>query len=233
MLGYAGFDFVLIDTEQAPCGCYGMELENLIRAALAADLAPLVRVTEVNQSMIEKALNFGAKGVVIPHVNTKEEMSLCVQAAKYPPEGSRGSAPPLQAAKYGFHEWGHFWKQANRETVVIPLIEEKVAVDNLEEILTVKGIDAVFFGPFDLSMTLGLGGVIEHPLIDEYSDRVYSLCKQKGVPIMEEEPDYRRAKKILAKGCTNLLLGTDLVWFADKFSELMRFARREIRGNMR
>ncbi len=233
MIGYAGFDFVIIDTEHGAASPRGTELENLIRAAYAADITPLVRVNEVPSvapGMIEKALDFAAKGVVVPFLETKEDAMLAVRHSRFPPEGYRGGGPPTRSAKYGWEDWTTHLRRVKQEIVFLPLIESRRAVDNIEEIITVKGIDAIFFGPFDLSMTLGLGGFdYENPLITECMQRVYSVCKKEGVPIADFSWNIERAKKAVEQGCTLIVISADIPFIHDKFREIMKRVDEELR----
>ena len=119
-IGYSGLDFVIIDCEHAALSSWGTDLEECVRAAYAADITPLVRVTENDKGMILKALNFGAKGVIAPHVNTREDAEKLVRSARFAPEGRRSAAPPVRAAKYGFTPFPEFRKQQNEENLVIP-----------------------------------------------------------------------------------------------------------------
>jgi 4-hydroxy-2-oxoheptanedioate aldolase len=229
VIGYAGFDFVVIDEEHTSLSPYGFELESCIRAAYTADIFPLVRVAENNEKMILKALNFGAKGIIAPHVNTKEDAERLVAAAHYAPEGRRSSAPMVPAARYGWTPWREYWRRSNAETLVIPLLEEKRAMGKLEEIVAVPGLDLVYFGPFDLSMTLGRDGDSDFPVIWGYLDRVIRVCRKRGLPVMNLAWNIESAKKSLEKGCGLVALGTDLTLFNTAIQQLANDVRERIR----
>lgn len=213
MIGYSGLDFVIIDCEHAALNPWGSDLEECVRAAYAADITPLVRVTENSKGMILKALNFGAKGVVVPHINTKEDAEKLVRFSRYAPEGRRSSAPPIRAAKYGFTPFAEFWKLQNKENLVIPIIEEKEAVQNLDQILDVKGLDVIFYGPFDLSMTMGLDGVSDHPAIWNGLDHTVELCRARGIPVANLCWDIQSAAESIKRGALMVLLSVDMVIF--------------------
>lgn len=230
-IGYAGFDFVIICCEHAALSPYGAELEECIRAAYAADITPLVRVTENDKGMILKALNFGAKGVIVPHVNTREDAERLVRAARYAPLGRRSAAPPVRGARYGFVPFPTYWREQNEEVLTIPLVEEKEAVqENLPEILKVSGIDVIFFGPFDLSMTLGLDGVCDDPAIWDLLEKTVRLCDEKGVPVMNLAWDVPSAKKSIEMGCRMVALDVDMVIFKRGLQDLMRKVEAELKG---
>ena len=229
VIGYAGFDFVGIDTEHAALSPYGIELESCIRAAYASDIVPLVRVAENNKSMILKALNFGAKGIFAPHVNTREDAERLVMSAHYSPEGRRSAAPPIRAARYGWTPWPEFWRKSNEEILVIPILEEKQAMDNLDDIISVPGLDIIFFGPFDLSMTLGHDGASDLPIIWDYLDRAVNSCKRKGLPVMNLAWNVDSARKSLERGCAVISLGVDLVLLNSALQQLAKGVREKIK----
>lgn len=230
-IGYSGLDFVIIDCEHAALSPYGTELEECVRAAYAADITPIVRVTENEKGMILKALNFGAKGVIVPHVNTKEDAEKLVRAARYAPEGRRSSAPPVRAAKYGFTPFPEFAKQQNKENLVIPLIEEKEAAqERLSEIIGVKGLDVIFYGPFDLSVTLGLEGVCDHPTIWKGLDETVRLSKAKGLPVANLCWDIASAAESIKRGALMIAMSVDMVIFRQGLQALMARVEKELRN---
>ncbi len=227
MLGYAGFDFVVIDTEHAACAPSSLELENLIRAAYASDIAPLVRVNQVDQGMIEKALDLGAQGTVIPHVQTKGHAGLAVKASHFPPEGERGCAPPVKASKHGWEPFPEFVRRSNEESLVIPLIEDNRGYDNLDDILTVDGLDAIHFGGFELSLSLGRGG--DMSTVNEYMDIVYAKCREAKIPVMDVVWDFERAQMVIKKNCRIIAFSVDLMLAASKYKEVISRINSELR----
>ena len=161
MAGHAGFDFVVIDNEHGPGGIE--TTEHMIRAARCAGLAPVVRVSGANQQEILRTLDVGASGVQVPQVNTAEQARLVVNAAKYPPMGNRGVAFSTRAAGYGFFGGAGHVQASNEQTVVITHIETAQAVEQLDAMLEVQGIDVMFIGPTDLSVSMGYPGNPGHP----------------------------------------------------------------------
>lgn len=227
MAAWGGFDFVLIDTEHA-----NVNVEtavNLVRTSDAAGIVPLIRVYENSEPLILKALDTGAKGVMIPHINTKEDAERAVRAAKYAPEGVRGVCQNIRAAKYcRRQEWASYWPIANRETIVSILIEEKEGIDNLEEILSVKGIDIVNIGGADLSQSLGIGGQFEHSYVVEAQEKAQALCKQNGLALHFHLPvlNYAdRFKEWYDKG-VRVFSWPDVPVFYEKCKELIGNCRQ-------
>ncbi len=161
MIGYAGLDFVLIDTEHS--GNTTEQVGNLVRAAEVSGITPLVRVTTNSHELILRALDAGAAGVLVPQVNTVAEAAAAVRAARYAPQGERGVAGVVRAARYGFVPMADYLQGSNRENLVITQVEHIDAVKNLESILAVEGIDGIFIGPTDLSQSMGVTGQFNDP----------------------------------------------------------------------
>jgi 4-hydroxy-2-oxoheptanedioate aldolase len=229
-IGYSGMDFVIIDCEHAALSSWGTDLEECLRAAYASDITPIVRVTENDKGMVLKALNFGAKGVIAPHVNTKEDAERLVQSARFAPEGRRSAAPPVRAAKYGFIPFPEFRAQQNRDNLVIPLIEQKEAMPELPKIIDVKGVDVVFYGPFDMSVTMGLDGNQVHPSIWKGLDDTVRLCKPKGLPVANLCWDVESAAESIKRGALMIALGVDLVIFRQGLQALNDRIEKELRN---
>lgn len=162
MLGYLGFDFVLLDAEH---GKLNLEnLENLIRAAELAGIAPIVRPPVIATQWIAPMLDRGAWGLYLPHFATADDARLAVRAAKYAPEGMRGYMPVGRPNHFGYDmSVSEFLKVANEEIVIIGLVEDAEGLDNLDEMLTVDGVDAFWIGAGDLSQSMGHPGQADHP----------------------------------------------------------------------
>lgn len=219
-IGYAGFDFVLIDCEHAATSPFGTELEGLVRAAYAADIAPIVRVTRNDRGQILKALNFGARAVVVPHVNTREEAEQMVSAAHYAPLGRRSCAPPVRAARHGFVDWSTHYRRSVEDTLVFPLVEEVEAIENAEEIAAVEGMGGLFFGPFDLAVSMGYPEAVFDPSIHEHRTTIYEIAKSQGIPVADLAWDVESATEFIKLGAQLIALGTDLTMFANGCREL-------------
>jgi 4-hydroxy-2-oxoheptanedioate aldolase len=221
-LGYAGFDFVIIDTEHAPISPYGSELENLIRTAWSADIAPLVRTTWCDRGQILKAMDMGASGVIIPHVNTREDAETAVSAAHYAPIGRRSAAPPTLGSKRGFIDWATYHQMGLTDTLVLPLIEELEGVRNVEEIAAVPHLGGIFFGPFDLAVAKGIAGDAFEPDVSEERERVYAAAKANGLPIADLAWNVPSAVSKIQAGAQLIALGTDVTLLADSCRGLLK-----------
>lgn len=155
MIGQAGFNYVMLDMEH---GFARMNLPILILAADAAGIAPIVRVADFSRADLLNALESGAGGIQAPMVDTPEQAQALILEAKYAPLGERGFSSVTRAADYGRASLDEFAAAANRETVLIVQLETRQALENAGAIASVEGIDMIFFGPGDLSQSLGLFG---------------------------------------------------------------------------
>lgn len=219
IMGRAGLDFVLIDTEHTPNPVE--RVEHLIRAAEASGITPLVRVNNNHHTPILTALDAGARGIVVPSVNTAEQAQAVVRSARYAPQGERGLAGIVRAAHYGFTPLADYVERANEETLIMVQVEHVEAVRNLDEILAVDGIDAIFIGPMDLSQSMGLTGQLEHP---EFRRTIHDIITRgraagKEVAIFcvsaEDAAYWRNA------GATILTIGAEVTLFASAVKDLM------------
>ena len=181
MVAYNGFDVVVIDNEH---GMLSEEnVEHMVIAAENAGITPLVRVVSSDPAHILKAMDRGAHGVHVPQVEEKEQAIRVVEAVKYPPFGKRGAAFSMRAAKYGTVPIHEYLEHANNQSLVCIHIESGKAMENLEEILSVEGIDMVFIGPTDLSVSLGFGGSIDHPEVLKSIDKIFQVAREHGVKV--------------------------------------------------
>ncbi len=163
VIGCAGIDFVVIDAEHGPIN---METaEDMIRAAEVEKMSPIIRVTENDPALILRALDIGAHGVQIPQISTKEQAEQAVRYAKYAPLGERGLCPFTRAGDYSMKKALTHTAEANKNTLVILIVEGVEGIKNLEEILTVEGVDVVFVGPYDLSQSVGKPGKVDDPVV--------------------------------------------------------------------
>jgi 4-hydroxy-2-oxoheptanedioate aldolase len=163
MVGYAGFDFVVLDNEHGPSSIE--TTEHMARAAASVHLPAIVRVSGVEQREIQRTLDLGVAGVQAPQVNTPEQAEALVRAARFPPIGQRGVAFSTRAAGFGFAGGADYLLRANAQLQVVAHIETVEALQNLDGLLGVAGIDVWFIGPTDLSVSLGYPGQPGHPTV--------------------------------------------------------------------
>ncbi len=168
--------WVMIDTEHAPVN--PETLAAAIALLAAGGPTPLVRVGTVDPYPIKQALDAGARGVLAPLVASADEARRCVSFAKYPPVGVRGAAAAA-ASRYGL-ELSAYLREANDRTIVGVQIETREALDHVEEIASVPGVDLLFVGPQDLTLHLGLGDQRTHPRVREAMAQVVRACEAHG-----------------------------------------------------
>ena len=173
-LGQLGYDWMLIDTEHAPLEVGTVQM--LMQAMRFSSTVPIVRVAWNDMVLIKRALDIGAWGIIVPWVNTREEAERAVQAIKYPPVGLRGFGPRRASLVDP-----DYMKTAQDEIILGVQIETKKAIDNLDEILSVKGIDAAVIGPADLSLSLGMLMQYDNPKFNAALDKVAAAATRHHV----------------------------------------------------
>ncbi len=177
-LADAGYDFILFDTQHSPVEI--KELRDQLQVMKGKIASPIIRVGENRQDQVCYALDLGARGIIAPMVNTKKEAEDFVQWCKYPFEGKRSSAGPKG-------EWGEFGSYreymdiVNEELVVIPMIETMESMANLEEIVSVPGVDVLLVGPSDLSINLGIPLDYGNTKYRDALDKIAGTCEDAGV----------------------------------------------------
>ncbi|MGA3405108.1 MAG: aldolase/citrate lyase family protein [Candidatus Bathyarchaeia archaeon] len=206
ILGHAGFDYCIIDMEH---GVIHVDTaENMVRASTASGIVPIIRVALNKPELISQALNLGASGVHIPHISTSEEAERAVWASKFFPLGGRGVCPFVRAARYSADKT-IYYNKANTETMVIIAIEGTEGIDNLGDILKVKGIDVIFVGPYDLSQSLGVPGQVTHQKVIDKVREIALLSKKAGIAVglFVETPE--AAKEWVKQGVLYCCLDVD------------------------
>lgn len=166
MAGYAGYDFVFIDAEHGPQDVE--TCEHMVRAAETAGIVPIIRLPYPEPALINRYLDTGAMGVLVPHVSSAEIARAVVDAARYHPLGRRGAGARTRAADFGFTRSGaEYAAWANAEILVLGILEDAGLEGSLPELLAVDGLDGFVIGPSDLSQSLGLPGQTRHPKVLE------------------------------------------------------------------
>lgn len=179
MLGYLGFDWVLIDNEHGSITVDNSE--PMIMASELSGIAPIVRPISGQPEIIQPFLDRGAWGLQVPHVNTADEARAVVDAVKFYPLGHRGMYGRGRPARFGFEgRPGEYTQEANRETFVCAMIEEVEAVENLDEMVKVEGVDVFFVGSGDLSQSMGYPGQQTHPEVQKMVERAIGVIRGAG-----------------------------------------------------
>jgi 4-hydroxy-2-oxoheptanedioate aldolase len=177
--GHVGFDYVVLSSEDS---IYDVrDWSEIVYAAEAVGLPTICRPPSNDPVFIRRALDMGMKGLNVPMVNTAEDARKVVRAALYPPAGTRGLNAMSRPVRYGADFGPEFFERGNADILVTVIIETATAVENIEEIVAVEGIDLVYIGPTDLSISLGLPGDVFHPRVVECANRIRAAASKKGV----------------------------------------------------
>ena len=180
LMGHAGFDWLVIESEHN--GLDSAEIQHMLMAVGITNAVPIVRIPSSNPVYIQKALDMGAMGIVVPFVSTADEGEALVAATRFQPGGTR-SWGPLRASAYTM-DTEDYLHRANDNILVVLIIETKEAVDNLEAISAVPGVDVLNLGPWDLSLALGLDPLqLPLPEVDAITDRAVALGREHGVAV--------------------------------------------------
>ena len=208
IIGFAGFDFIIIDAEHGPISI--QNAQNMIRAAETANITPIIRVANNDEALILRALDIGAQGIEIPQINSKSQAIKAVKSVKYSPQGERGVCRYVRAANYSSMDKFEYFKSANNETMIIAHIEGVEGINNLDEILSVPGIDVIFIGPYDLSQSLGIPGEVSNPLVTEKMKEVVLKCKENKVSVGTFADDVKTAKFWVSLGVQYMSFSVDV-----------------------
>ena len=179
ILAAAGLDWTYLDSEH---GGFDLEtLQDLIRAANESGLCPVVRVGDLQYPLVARALDCGAQGVLFPRVESPELLAQAISWTRFPPEGVRGFG--LQPVHIGYETktMPEIIAHMNANTMVVLQIETKTALERVDDLLAVPGVDAVMVGPADLSTSLGVPGEFDHPSMVDAIERVKESCNRHGV----------------------------------------------------
>lgn len=176
IIGLAGFDAAFIDMEHTTFDLH--DVQDCVMAAERAGITSLVRTPGFDPAFILRLLDLGAQGIQVPHVSDPETAREAVAAVRYPPEGERGMAAGSRAADFGRIPLVEHMAQSNREILLACMIEDMAAVERIEEIAAVPGVDLLAVGPSDLSRSLGVSGHPDHPRLIAAIDRIRAAVKK-------------------------------------------------------
>lgn len=207
ILADAGFDWLFIDAEHGP-----LQTADVlgILQAVSHRVACIVRVPACNEVEIKRVLDLGAHGIIVPQVNSPEMAADVVRFARYAPEGARGVGL-ARAHGYGFR-FEEYVKRANEQISVIVQAEHRDAVENIEQIAAVPGVDAVLVGPYDLSASYHKMGQIDDPEVVAAIDRVTECCQAAGLPLGHFGVTAEAVRPYVEKGYTLIVAGVDVLF---------------------
>jgi len=204
----AGFDFVFIDMEH---GNYSMEtVADLICGAKSAGIAPMIRVPHLETHFISRVLDAGAEGIMVPMTSRREQAETIVRYSKYTPIGQRGFGAQTGQTDYKPSKALEFMKEANDHTVIIAQIETREAIENIDAIISVEGIDVGLIGPNDLSISLGIPDQMGSDVLEKAIDKVVETANKRGKATGIHIGNIEAIKTWRAKGMTVLAYSTDI-----------------------
>jgi len=217
IMAKSGFDWLTVDMEHSAITL--SEAQELIRVIDLSGCKPFVRIGENSPNFIKQVMDAGAHGVIVPMVNSKEDAIKAVGACKYPPSGKRGVGL-ARAQGYGL-EFEKYKTWLDKESVVIVQIEHIDAVNNLDEILSVEGVDASIIGPYDLSASLGCPGDFDKKevrnAIGKYLETCNKFGKSAGIHVIS--PDGEKVNKRIKEGFRFVAFSLDTLFLAKRIKE--------------
>lgn len=207
MLDACGLDFVIFDMEHGRCDV-GM-LEQMIASCRGSRIVPMVRVPDLNFAPLSRVLDLGARGVMVPRVETREQTEEIVRALKYAPQGKRGVALGIAHDLYRA-AGAEFFAKANEDLPVIIQVETVKAFENLEAIASVPGVDVLWVGHYDLTVSMGIPAQFDHPRLLGAMDDLVAACTRHGVAPGFLPPTPDSAAHWVSKGFRMISLGSDI-----------------------
>ncbi|MEW6187699.1 MAG: aldolase/citrate lyase family protein [Thermodesulfobacteriota bacterium] len=205
LMANAGFDWLCIDLQHGLLDY--RDLLHMLPAISTTEVTPIVRVSGNDPKEIMKVLDAGALGVIVPLINNRQDAQAAISACRYPPVGTR-SFGPARAALYGGRGYA---KEANDQIACIAMIETREGIENLESIVTTPGLDAVYVGPMDLALALGLPprGDTDDPLHMATVEKIFKTCKKNGLPVGIHTNGLEYTKRRLESGFNFVTLNAD------------------------
>lgn len=224
IMAKAGFDWLTVDMEHSAITL--REAQHLIQVIELCGIAPLVRVGENKTRLIKRVMDAGAHGVIIPMVNNKDDAIKAINAVKYPPQGTRGVGL-ARAQGYGL-EFERYKKRINNDSIVVVQIENIEAIDNLEKILEIEGVDASIIGPYDLSASLGYPGELERKEVRDAVKRYMRVCRERAkcagfhvVPV-----DAEKVRHKIKEGFRFLAFSLDTLFLGERIKRELKEIKR-------
>lgn len=227
IIGETGFDFVVIDTEHALLSV--RDVYSLVVVYSRMGVAPLVRITDHGYGDAQRYLDAGAAGILVPHVSNADQAAATMRQFLFPPDGTRGMGYAARAGRWGLLPGGPAeYVRAGREDVArIAMIEERESVEDIERILAVPGVDAVFVGPGDLSLSMGVPG--GSPAVVDAVTTAIKAAVRAGVPAGTVVQGVEQAALRLEQGCRFILISNDTGMVVDAARRALATVRDAIR----
>jgi 2-dehydro-3-deoxyglucarate aldolase/4-hydroxy-2-oxoheptanedioate aldolase len=220
LLARAGFDFVVADMEHSP-----MTLESTYRAVVVAQglgMHALVRVPDAGGSHLQRVLDIGADGILVPHVTGRQDAERAMNGMLFPPRGGRGLGTTSRAGTWGLDSTADYVRRGNEETLRIPQLEDLSALEQATEILDTPGLNAAFLGMGDLTMSTGLAA--DDPLLQRHADELLKAARARDIPVGTACRDAAAARAAAERGFSFVMIGNDAGIFGAAAAEIRRNA---------
>lgn len=232
-MGQAGLDYVVIDTEHAPAGVEFVA--QAITAADAAGIVPMVRINEISRSAVLQPLDLGAKALIVPAVETPEQVRQLIQYAKFAPLGNRGCCPTRDGG-WGFafnaaNGYPAYMANSNRDTMLIPQCETLGCLEHIDEIAAMDGIDGIFVGPLDLSIAMGIPAQLDAPEMDAAFQKILAACKKNNKPVFVFSVDPVTAGQLLVKGFNSITFSLDALMLIQTYRSTIDAVKKSSQKN--
>jgi 2-keto-3-deoxy-L-rhamnonate aldolase RhmA len=227
-LAAAGFDFLWIEMEHSPLTLESVR--SMILATRGLKAVPFIRVPVNEPWLAKRALDIGGIGVIFPFTSTRALAEQAVKSCKYPPQGIRGFGPAMATSRWGM-SGADYVKFANENVLVAVIIEQKQAIENIEEIASVPGIDVLFIGANDLSFSLGVGGKLNDPVVEESVAKVLAAGKKHNIPVGYPAGTPSEINKRIAQGFRFFQASSDLGLMSAGARELLSKIARQPAGS--
>ena len=221
-LGYAGFDFCILDQEHGPIDMESMQ--NLVRAAELSGICPIVRAAEINETGISHPLDLGVAGVQVPQVNSLEDAKRVIELSRFAPRGKRGVCRFVRAAHYSDMNRQEYFAAANENIIILQL--EGAAISAYREVVKLEDVDIFFIGPYDISQTLGMTGQIDSPEVQAKVREIIDIVKSAGKAAGIFVDTFEQAKRWIDAGCQYIAYSVDYGLFLEKCKEVSRCLSR-------
>lgn len=227
-LAGAGFDFLWIEMEHSPLTLESVRA--MILATRGSKALPFVRIPVNEPWLAKRVLDIGGIGVIFPFTSTRELAEQAVKSCKYPPQGIRGFGPAMATSRWGMST-ADYVKFANENVLVIVIIEQKQAIENIEEIASVPGVDVLFIGANDLSFSLGVGGKLTDPIVEQAVAKVLAAGKKHNLPVGYPAGTPSEINKRIAQGFRFFQASSDLGLMSAGARDLLSKIERQEAGS--
>ena len=223
-LGLAGLDYVIIDGEHSAISA--QDVLEFSRTAKLYGITPLARVTDLNRSSILRFLDAGAMGLIIPCINSFEEVQAVVEWGKYAPLGKRGvsasAGTDFWMTDFATQGFEHCFEVSNRETMLIPQCETVGCLENIEKIVALDGIDGIFVGPYDLSTSMGIPGQFHLKEFRDALKHILKVCAEAGKPTIMYAGSREAAQDYFELGFSSVTYSADASMLIDAYKSVLK-----------